>query len=175
MTKCDSRHAKPGSPNRISTAVVCTLMRAFPMKVAPKNSQKGMRKCPQQIPHRSNAAFGQAASSRMPQKPWRWMKSSIHPLRRATSLPSMVFDELCSRGCAQRRIIGRQGAQELVSSRSGMKQNLEKSDNSLTPAPSCLVAAPPPRSACLRAWRGTRWRREGSHPSPCLPPTIWTW
>ena len=42
---------------------------AFPAMVAPMNSQNGMRKCPQQIPHRSKSAFGQAASRKMPQKP----------------------------------------------------------------------------------------------------------
>lgn len=39
------------------------------MSVAPKNSQKGMRKWPQQMPQRSKAALGQAASTRMPTKP----------------------------------------------------------------------------------------------------------
>ena len=39
------------------------------MRVAPKNSQKGMRKWPQQMPQRSKAALGHAASTRMPMKP----------------------------------------------------------------------------------------------------------
>lgn len=46
-----------------------TLMPPLPMSVAPKNSQKGIRKWPQQMPHRSKAALGYAASSRIPQKP----------------------------------------------------------------------------------------------------------
>lgn len=35
-----------------------TLMPPLPISVAPKNSQKGMRKAPQQMPHRSKAALG---------------------------------------------------------------------------------------------------------------------
>lgn len=33
-------------------------MAPLPMSVAPKNSQKGIWKCPQQMPQRSNAALG---------------------------------------------------------------------------------------------------------------------
>lgn len=40
---------------------ILTLISALPMKVAPKNCQKGIWKWPQQMPHRSNAAFGHAA------------------------------------------------------------------------------------------------------------------
>ena len=42
---------------------------ALPASVAPKNCQKGIRKWPQQMPHRSNSAFGHAASRKMPQNP----------------------------------------------------------------------------------------------------------
>ena len=47
-----------------------TLTRALPQKVAPKKTQKGVRKWPQQMPHRSNSALGQAASRKMPQNPF---------------------------------------------------------------------------------------------------------
>jgi len=39
------------------------------MNVAPKKSQNGMRKWPQQMPHRSKAALGQAANRRIPMNP----------------------------------------------------------------------------------------------------------
>ena len=47
-----------------------TLTSALPQKVAPKKTQKGVRKCPQQMPQRSKSALGQAASRKMPQKPF---------------------------------------------------------------------------------------------------------
>jgi len=44
-------------------------MTALPIKVAPKNVQNGIRKCPQQTPHKSKATFGQEAIINIPQKP----------------------------------------------------------------------------------------------------------
>ena len=37
---------------------MCILITAFPMRVAPKNVQKGTRKWPQVMPARSNSGFG---------------------------------------------------------------------------------------------------------------------
>ena len=37
---------------------MCILMIAFPMRVAPKKVQNGMRKCPQVMPARSNRGLG---------------------------------------------------------------------------------------------------------------------
>lgn len=54
-----------------------TLITPLPITVAPKNCQNGIRNAPQQMPHRSNAAFGQLASSRMPRKPCCWMTRII--------------------------------------------------------------------------------------------------
>ncbi len=46
----------PAQPK--SSQACPTLMPPLPMSVAPKNSQKGIRKWPQQMPHRSKAALG---------------------------------------------------------------------------------------------------------------------
>ena len=56
-----------------------TFKTALPMKVAPKNCQKGIWKWPQQMPHRSKAALGQEESMRMPRKPCVFMTPIIHP------------------------------------------------------------------------------------------------
>ena len=58
---------------------ILAFTRAFPAIVAPMNSQKGIRKCPQQMPHRSKSAFGQAASRKMPQKPCLLQQTSDQP------------------------------------------------------------------------------------------------
>ena len=44
-------------------------MSALPTKVAPKNCQKGIMNVPQQMPQRSNAAFGHALIATSPQNP----------------------------------------------------------------------------------------------------------
>ena len=62
-----------------------TFTNPFPNKVAPKNSQNGIKKCPQQTPHKSKAAFGQEASKNIPQKPWILMKDNIHPFTASTT------------------------------------------------------------------------------------------
>ncbi len=61
-----------------------TLNTPFPMSVAPKNSQKGILNAPQQMPHRSNAAFGHDANSRMPRNPCFWITSIIQRCMLAT-------------------------------------------------------------------------------------------
>ena len=74
----------------------CTFTKALPAKVAPKNCQKGIIEAPadtprqrqtsnkremdtpQQIPHRSNRAFGHAEKRKTPQKPYFLMIPIIH-------------------------------------------------------------------------------------------------
>ena len=71
---------------------ILAFTRAFPAMVAPMNSQKGIRKCPQQMPHRSNSAFGQAASRKMPQKPCLLQQTSNQPFE---PLPYLTSACLC--------------------------------------------------------------------------------
>eukprot|EP00976_Prorocentrum_cordatum_P062798 1176862-Prorocentrum_minimum.AAC.2 len=54
------------------------LMSALPTKVPPKKVRKGIMKCPQQMPTRSNAAFGYALKASTPQKPKRRSTFTIH-------------------------------------------------------------------------------------------------
>jgi len=46
------------------------LIIAFPMKVAPKNVLKGILKCPQVIPARSNRGLGIEAQAKIAQNPY---------------------------------------------------------------------------------------------------------
>lgn len=57
-----------------------TLMRALPTNVPPKNVQKGIRKCPQQMPQRSNIALGHAEKATTPQNPYFCRKLTIQTL-----------------------------------------------------------------------------------------------
>jgi hypothetical protein len=49
---------------------MCTFIIAFPMKVAPKNVLKGIRKCPQVIPARSKSGLGIEAHAKIAQNPY---------------------------------------------------------------------------------------------------------
>mmetsp|Transcript_18469 Transcript_18469/g.30081 ORF Transcript_18469/g.30081 Transcript_18469/m.30081 type:complete len:231 (-) Transcript_18469:512-1204(-) len=60
------------------TAWPFTLITAFPMSVAMKNVQKETLSCPQHIPTKSKAAFGQADITNTPQNPYFSTKSIIH-------------------------------------------------------------------------------------------------
>lgn len=54
MRRRKSSHRSPASPEPSAP----TLMPPLPSSVAPKNCQKGIKKWPQQMPHRSKAALG---------------------------------------------------------------------------------------------------------------------
>jgi len=51
-----------------------TLMRAFPIKTDEKNVPKGMPKCPQVIPAKSNSGFGIEAKIRTVKKLYLWIQ-----------------------------------------------------------------------------------------------------
>uniref|UniRef100_A0A8D8YDS0 Uncharacterized protein n=1 Tax=Cacopsylla melanoneura TaxID=428564 RepID=A0A8D8YDS0_9HEMI len=53
------------------------LMTAFPMSVAPKNVQNGIRKWPQVMPAKSNNGFGMDAHARIPKNPTLLTRVSI--------------------------------------------------------------------------------------------------
>lgn len=50
---------------------------ALPMKVAEKKVLKGIRKCPQVIPARSNKGFGMEAHTKIVQNPYFYILSKI--------------------------------------------------------------------------------------------------
>ena len=54
---------------------MCTLMMAFPMKVAVKKVLKGILKCPQVMPARSKRGLGIEAQAKMVPKPYFYMLS----------------------------------------------------------------------------------------------------
>jgi hypothetical protein len=55
-------------------------MTALPMKVASMNVQNGIRKCPQQMPHKSKARFGYDAMNITPKNPCRLRNRIIQAL-----------------------------------------------------------------------------------------------
>lgn len=61
----------------INNVWIWVLMMAFPIKVAKKNSQKGMPNCPHIIPARSNSGFGTEARIKIVMKLrcWEWERS----------------------------------------------------------------------------------------------------
>ena len=55
-------------------------MIAFPIKVAPKNVLKGIRKCPLVIPAKSKSGFGIEAQAKIAQNPYFSMLLKINSL-----------------------------------------------------------------------------------------------
>jgi hypothetical protein len=51
-----------------------------PRKVAPKKVQNGIKKWPQQMPHRSKAKLGQEAMRNTPRKPCALRKEIMRPV-----------------------------------------------------------------------------------------------
>lgn len=78
-----------------------TFTSALPQNVAPKNCQKGIWKCPQQMPQRSKRALGHAASRKIPQNPC--LKTKPVRLRRRIK---RVWDENSGKLLAGQQHVG---------------------------------------------------------------------
>eukprot|EP00982_Pelagococcus_subviridis_P014277 31316-Pelagococcus_subviridis.AAC.3 len=65
----------------ITAACIGAFTSPLPMSTAPRNDQNGIMNVPQQIPHKSNAAFGQDDIATNPQNPCVFMNEIIHTLQ----------------------------------------------------------------------------------------------
>mmetsp|Transcript_14031 Transcript_14031/g.30453 ORF Transcript_14031/g.30453 Transcript_14031/m.30453 type:complete len:241 (+) Transcript_14031:814-1536(+) len=121
----------------------------LPSSVAPKKVQKGMFSQPHAMPHMSNAAFGHAASRKIPMKPVRSVKVIVHTL----SFETMSVLLLASSSSAS-------NASSFLPARRAARV--------IKYGGSSPMAVPAPQSRA-DGQRSTSWLKNVSEPSPYEP------